>query len=307
MLPRLEREFTTPARFDPDPRVVAALGDSRFVALDPTFAYSYDSRRPDYGPSLMPDLASWHDLHDAQGYDPLVLKSAARLRDAASAGSGVFYPSHGMFLSNINSPVLRLLAVQHILGRFDLYDPSRVIPGARFDTEAAAQALELVVEDERWPLHRFREERPLAWIPSRVVAAPDPLAVWLVRGDYSLAATEDLALSVPDAPPVEAQWLDARSLRLSVPAPLAADALVCVAIPWTSGWVARDQAGAPLELLAANGAITGILAPPDTTEVVLRYAPRSFTTGALLTLGGLVLLAALLLRLRAPRAIPSKD
>ena len=307
MLPRLERESTTPERFDPDPRVVAALGDSRFVALDPTLAYSYDSRRPDYGLSLMPDLASWHDLHDAQGYDPLVLKSAARARDAACSGSGVFYPSHGLFLSNINSPVLRLLAVQHVIGRFDLYDPSRVIPGARFDAAAAADAVELVVDDERWPLHRFREDRPLAWLPPRVVAAPDPLGMWLVRGDYSLAATEDLALSVPEAPAVEAAWQDARTLRLSVPTPLAADALVCVAIPWTSGWTARDQAGAPLELLPANGVITGVLAPPGTAAVILRYAPRSFTTGALLTLGGLVLLLALGLRLRGPRLPTPKD
>lgn len=307
ILPRLEREFTTTERFQPPAEVVRILGDSRFATVDPTIGYSYDSRRPDYGASIMPDLASWFGLHDAQAYDPLVLQSAARLRDAANARGGLLFPSHGIFLTDIGSPVLRLLAVEYIIGRFDLFDPGRVIPGARFDAERAAGMLELVVDDERWPLWRFREPRPLAWIPTRVAAAPDPLAAWLAGGRLDFAATGDLRLALSAPPPaVSWEWRDDRTLAIAFDAPLAEESLVCAAIPWIDGWRARtDAAGAAL-VLPANGTHLAALAPAGATELVLRYSPASFWTGAMLSAAGLLLLLALGLRrpAKAATAIP---
>jgi hypothetical protein len=172
MLPRLERQFTTLERFEPDPRMATLLGDHTFLTVDPTFRYSYDSRRPEYGRSLLPNLAAWHDLHDAQVYDPLVLRRTSRFSRAVNADSGHFYPSHGLTYSDPGHPALAQLAVQYLVGRWDLHDPGRLIPRTRVDQARLRQSLESQprLDAVHWPLWRFREDRPVAWFPHNVMA-----------------------------------------------------------------------------------------------------------------------------------------
>ncbi|MEQ8821051.1 MAG: lasso peptide biosynthesis B2 protein [Sumerlaeia bacterium] len=300
MLPRLEREFTDTSRFKPPAKLLATLGTDRYLTIDPSLNYSYASRAPEYGHSLMPDLAAWHDTHDVQGYDPLVLERYGIARRLASARSGVFYPSHGAFFTDPGSPILRLMHAQYLIGRWDLFDPGRVIPGASIDREALAGQLNLLIDHPKWPLWRYRDDRPLAWAVQRAVevstpeqaiptaaAQPDPYRVAFVE--------QPLALAPQASPPeVAAAWDDARTVAVRLQEPARQETLVCIAVSWMKGWTATGgDSGEPLSVLPANGFLAGVLVPPGESGFVLRYAPASFWRGAMLSLAGLILLVAL--------------
>lgn len=304
MLFRLEREFTTTDRFQPHGEVLAALGTDRYITLDPTFNYSYGSRHPEYGRSLMPDLACWHDVHDANGYDPLVPARYGLARRLASERSGVFYPSHGVFLTDPNSPLLRLLNVQYLIGRFDLFDPGRVIPGTAIDHARLHDAVDLVHEDDYWPLYRYREARPLAWAVQEAVAvdnAESALRTALgVNDPHRIAFIEEplFLRAAGPVPAAEATYADARTVAVTLAEPATEETFVCVAVSWMPGWRARAGDGQRLLAMPANGVIAGVLVPPGVQEFTLRYAPSSFLRGGLLSLGGLLLAAGWALRLR---------
>ncbi|MBX3729363.1 MAG: hypothetical protein KF858_09280 [Candidatus Sumerlaeia bacterium] len=303
MLPRLERVFTTEERFRPDPRIVEAIGDARFLALDPNFAYSYDSRRPDYGVSMMPDLACWHGTHDVNGYDPLVVQRYARARNVACFPTGLFYPSHGVYFSNPASPLLRLLNVEYLVGRYDLYDPGRLIPGVHVDSRAVGELLEPVVEDDFWPLYRYRDARPLAWTVERVLARSDALGALTAALDliepHRVAFVEELLeFASPPAPPLTVERLDARRFRLRFAEPLRQETLTVVSTVWMPGWRARAAGGESLGTLPVNGLLVGVLVPAGTSDVVVSYLPGSALRGLGLSLAGL--LAAFALARRKP-------
>jgi len=306
MLPRLEREFCLPDRFAPDPEVAASIGQDRFISIDPTLRYSYDSRRPDYGRSLMPDLAAWHGLRDAQGYDPLILARFALARDLACATSGTLYPSHGAFFSDPSSPVLKLMNVRWLIGRWDLFDPGRVMPGADFDRKASAAMLEEVIVHDRWPLSRYVDSRPDVWIPRRVITIPEPVrgleAVASQRDTFEMATIEEpIPLPILDTTPnVESTRIDARTFELAFPTPTRIPSLVCLPESWMPGWRAQTSAGETAIVVPANGWQIGVVVPNGTTRVTLRYAPLSFTRGALLTLAGIIAALALLRLDRRP-------
>jgi predicted membrane protein len=303
MLPRLERVFTTPDRFRPDTRIVEAIGEARFLALDPGFAYSYDSRRPDYGVSMMPDLACWHGTYDVNGYDPLVVQRYAHARNVACSSTGVFYPSHGVFLSNPASTLLRILNVEYLVGRYDLYDPGRLIPGVHVDRRMVGELLEPVIEDDFWPLYRYRDARPLAWTVERVVGRPNALGALTAALDqaepHRVAFVEDmLEFASPPAPPLAVERLDARRFRLRFAEPLRQETMAVVSTVWMPGWRARSAGGESLGTLPANGLLVGVLVPAGANEVVVSYLPGSVLRGVGLSLAGL--LAALALVRRKP-------
>jgi hypothetical protein len=223
MLPRLERAFAEPARFDPHPADAASLGTDRFVTVDATFRYAHDSRNESYGLSIMPNLSSAHRLYDAQVYDPLVLARMAELRDAACERSGLFYPSHGIILSDPGSSALRLMSTRFVIGRWDAYAPGRLIPGASIDYDKLADSLELVRPHPRWPLWRFKEERPLAWIVETVAPAVDAEeAVRLaLREDARLIAFTEEPVYLPRAsstPVVQSAHVGDGTIRVTFPA-----------------------------------------------------------------------------------------
>ncbi|MDK2972826.1 MAG: hypothetical protein PWP23_2581 [Candidatus Sumerlaeota bacterium] len=297
MLPRLERVFCTPERFAPDPAVADVIGESRFLVIDPTFRYSYDSRRDDYGRSLMADLACWHGTYDVNGYDPLVVRRYAMARDLACLRSGKFYPSHGVFLTDPASPVLALLNARYLVGRFDLFEPGFVIPGTSIDQEAIAASVELVVDDERWPLFRYLDERPLAWTVRRVAPAPSPeraLQAAIVNDPFEVAfIEEDLEFSAPPAPPLGATRPDARRFHLEFDEPLERETLAVVSTTWMPGWSARSDTGERLVTLPVDGFLTGVLVPAGARDVTLSYLPASLLRGGALSLAGLLLAGVL--------------
>ncbi len=295
MLPRIDRVWTKEDRLRPDARTVEAIGTDRFLVVDPTLRYSYDSRRFDFGRSMVANLSCLHDTMAVNGYDPLVPASYDRARNVACAATGSFYPSHGAFFTDPNSSVLEMLNVRYLVGRWDLFEPGRVIPGVSMDRERLAGRVELVVPHTRWPVYRFTDERPLAWIPQRVVSVgteEEALFAAVSTSPRDMAFnTAGIDMTTATAPPaVGARYVDARTIEVSLEPPPSAETFVSVAVPWSSGW--RIAGSESSLVLSVNGTITGLLVPGGTQSVRLVYAPASFRTGALLTLAGLVLLAA---------------
>jgi hypothetical protein len=294
MLPRLEREFVHPSRFDPHPSDPQVLGERRFLTVDPSFRYAHGSREDDYGLALLPDLAALHNLYDAQGYDPLILRRTAWLRDLANQRGGLFYPTHGVYFSDPASPALRLLAVQHLLGRWDLYEPGRLIPGASVDRAALGGMLELKRPHPRWPLWRFREERPLAWCVQTTAPAVDAreaMALALSTDVYRVAFVEEpvyLPMTL-EPPAATARREGGRQVRIELQSPAEQEVFVVLAEAWMPGWRVLDGTERS-PALAVNGVIMGGVLPPGRTELVFRYEPESFRAGLLLTVIGLLIL-----------------
>lgn len=305
ILPRLERVFCRPEHLYADRQYIRAIDNSRFLTVDPTLNYSYDSRRADYGKSLVPNGAVLSGVQDSQGYDPLMLESIARFRDASCRTTGILYPGHAVYFSNPSSPALRLLGVQYLVGRHDAYDPSRVVPGAYLDHAALSQQLELMVPDERWPLYRYIEERKLAWTVSEVIPVSsfiNPASFWLSADLYNSA----LVRSGFDQPAnihrrdVRFDWITSRSIQLSfdTSATSKANCFACVSVPYVPGWHAVDNTGQELPVYCADELILGLKVPPEVKRVTLTYSPRSFYQGAIITLAGLLLTTAFFVRLR---------
>lgn len=303
MLPRLEREFTSVEHLEPFPQDKIVLANDRFLTLDPTFNYAYDSRHPLYGLSIMPDLAALHGLYDVQTYDPIVLSRMATLRRLACARSGSFYPSHGVILTDPNSPLLKMLNVQYVIGRWDLYQPGRLIPGASIDLEQAGKSLELLREHDYWPLYRYKDERPLAWVVKAVVPAPDAEQA-MINSSYQnlleIAFTEELVQlpSVATPSSVTAERASASRFQITLNQPSVSPQFLCISSVWMPGWKAKANTGEPLRVVPANGLILGVVVPPGTESVTVYYSPASFKQGALLTFAGLLLSLIVFLQTR---------
>jgi hypothetical protein len=302
VLPRLERVFTDPGRLSPPTQRVHALAEQRYITLDPTMNYAYDSRRSDYGISLLPNAASLTGLLDAQGYDPLVPERLAMARDIACARSGIFWPSHGALFTDPMSPVLKLLAVQYLIGRYDLFDPSRVLPGRSIDPHAISLQVEMVDSDSKWPIHRFRDNRPLAWSVASVNRAGSPREALqrTIAGDpYLIAWTEsatDIDGPLEPSKEVKTSTLNGGSLELSFSPSAGRFQFICVSQNWFPGWTAETGNRLKVQVLPANGTITGIVIPPAISKVTLSYNPPSFLRGLLITISGFLLCTALCVR-----------
>ncbi len=292
MLPRLDRVWTKEERFQPDDRIVELMGTDRFLVLDPTLRYSYDSRRFDFGRSMAANMACLHDTMAVNGYDPLISKNYDLARRVASARSGNFYPSHGVYFTDPNSPVLEMLNVQYLVGRWDLFEPGRLIPGTGVDKAQLAERIEPAAAHPRWPVYRFVDERPFAWVPKRVVSVEsdeDALVAAVGNGPREFAFnTSGIDMTNSDSLKVSGRYLDARTVEVAFESPPSSECLVAIALPSATGWHVRGSATSVL--MRVNGFITGVLVPAGTESAVLRYTPSSWLRGALLTLAGLSLL-----------------
>jgi hypothetical protein len=196
------------------------------------------------------------------------------------------------------------LDVQFVIGDWRLYDPGLVIPGASIDHELLARELELVIDDPIWPLWRFREERPLAWVVEIIAPVVDAAdAIWMAshQDTRRIAFTEEpIYLPIPrSVPTVIASHQPGARIRVEFPEPTSENLFVCVASAWMPGWVARSDNHVLHPVLPTNGAIMGVWVPEGTTTITLYYEPSSFRHGFLMTLVGLLIL---ILSLTAPRA-----
>jgi len=145
----------------------------------------------------------------------------------------------------------------------------------------------------RWPVYRFLDERPLAWVPSRLVSvstAEDALYGAVAEDPVRFAFNEEgLELTAPEGTSVNAQYSDARTIRLSLQGAPRHETPVCVAVNWMPGWRARSEDGQSLLTFPVDGVITGVIIPSGVSEVKLQYAPSSFWRGVVLSLAGLLL------------------
>lgn len=308
ILPRLERVFVTPQRFLPPPEYVEAIGKDRFLSIDPSMSYSYDSRRDDYGFSMMPDMAAWFDYRDVQGYDPLYPERYATVRDIASSGSISIYASHGVFFTNPASPVLDLLNVQYMVGRYDLYEPGMVVGLDVFFDEMIEDKIELVYDHDQWPLYKFKENRPAAWPVSAVFLALSPeesLTSVLNNVPYRTAFIENgIQFQTPGPlPEIKTDFKGGSTISLSLSHPTTAQTFVVVSSNWMPGWKASIQDGTPLEVFVTNGFQLGVTVPPNVQQITFKYSPRSFWIGLFITLGGLLFAISIFTVLNPSRKI----
>jgi hypothetical protein len=314
MLGRLERHFADPARFAPTPEFIRHLREDRFLTVDPSLRYSYNSRDPDFGHAMLPDMAALHGTFDVQGYDPLIPERMAMLAGEVARGSVWLYPSHGVFVSDPGHPLLAMLNAQYVVGRPELFEPSRLMAGGRreWDREAFLGRLDLVEADPFWPLYRVRETRPLAWFVEVAAPSESPEAALLHAAANDLtrvAFTEEvLYLPVPASrPTVDARRTRSGAFELRWPEPLSIPMFLSVSTTWFPGWQAYDDRGERLRLYAANGAITGVLVPAGSTRVELEYRPLSFRIGTLISLLGCLAMAILLRKTSSRRGRESES
>lgn len=312
MLPRYERAFTDPRRMRAPATSVDTLPkDTRFITIDPTLRYAHGSRDVGYAQALLPNLAATHGVYDAQGYDPLLPQRLALASRMASRETGVFYPSHAVLFTDPRSRILDLLAVTHVIGRIDLFDPRAAIPQLPpFDSRAAMATMETVRADDRWPIHRRRSQAPLAW--SAVEVRPAASAEEALLAHLALRERgSDVTFLEGDAPAFRPSSARIRSVERSGPASYrvrfdanGTEGAACVIVStlWLPGWTARTQLGDPVELYPANGLLVAALLPRGTELLELSYRPNSFRIGSLVTMLSLLLLLLIALPRRKEKA-----
>jgi hypothetical protein len=311
ILPRIERVFCRPEHLYPNAAYVDKIGSARFITVDPTLNYSYDSRRPDYGQSIIPNGAILGGVNDAQGYDPIMLERYASFRDVLCATSGILYPGHAVYFSDPAAPALRILNVQYLVGRHDIYDPGHVVPGASFDRQKLNAMLEPVIADERWPLFRYREQRPFAWSVQQLEPVSTMQQAMLLAKSANVEKTAfveqpfTIAADRTGTTSVTAEWTSSRSLQLHLSAGEKRPAFICVAISYVPGWRAFAATGEELTTVPADGVILGVQVPAGVSDVRLIYSPRSFYQGLAISIAAMVLSFGLWFRCRPVTCLPA--
>lgn len=86
--------------------------------------------------------------------------------------------------------------------------------------------------------------------------------------------------------------------RWEIDVPPGDSALVVLSESYDPGWIAEDDSGSRRPVFRADGLFAAFVAPPGGGTIVLRYAPDSLRQGAVVSIVGLVLLVALVSRLR---------
>lgn len=305
MLPRLERVFSSPTNLIPPSPTASLIGNERFLVVDPTFNYAYDSRREDYGQSLMTNVSALTNLRDVQGYDPLVSQRYAYARDLAGNTSGIFFPSHGAYFSDPASSILNLLNVNYLIGRFDLYDPSKVIPGTYIDQNKTSAMVSLVQNDLKWPIYKYNSVRPKAWAVSEAVIVSDyknALNSYFHAPSYEVAYFENkFADYIPrhiSLAEVNLVKKSARHMEINITPPSNQSRIIAVSSVWYPGWKAETNNGENCAVVPVNGLIKGLIIPPSATTVHLTYMPKTFIQGSLLSGIGILIWSGTIFYLR---------
>lgn len=150
-------------------------------------------------------------------------------------------------------------------------------------------------------LHRLESPRPFArlvyrtWIEPDEAAARGILSEPAFDSNNTVILANDPAAGLPETPPeggraaITSFAPEAITIQTDSPAP----AILNVALVDYPGWEAKLD-GQPIPILRADTAMSGIVVPPGTHTVELTFAPRSYQTGAMITLVTLVACAALL-------------
>ena len=142
--------------------------------------------------------------------------------------------------------------------------PLRIVDTDRGWVYERSTALELVSAHTRW------DPRP---------TKPDARAA-LSRTGLVTAVTDRAPPAAPGSARVESYSIGTNSARASVTSD--GPALVLFSFNDDKGWRAEVE-GRPAPIVAVDGALIGVFVDAGTSEITLRYAPRAFFTGALVT------------------------
>lgn len=240
---------------------------------------------------MLPDAHLLFGLRDVRGLD---FKTTRYERYIDASGDRLPWFAHGVLLDDAG-PLITALGVRTIItanpyiverelaegrmtevgtyGGLTLLEPVDPVGRARlvFDAQLASsdeQAAEFLRADpEAVTTRAILADTPEARAAAEALGAPDPQA----RATSSGLAAERLRWMVFTDEP----------------------ALLLVSELHYPGWRATVD-GEPVELLRANIALRAVLVPPGDHVVEMRYEPTSFRYGALLSLGALAIILAVL-------------
>jgi hypothetical protein len=236
-----------------------------------------------------PNIHEFAGLRELRGYDAVdpariiaVLDLARLNKPSPGLAHTIVYqpalrvtPDHRLFVH----PVLNMLNLRYLIVQ---QHPERYGLRSRFEGQGY-----YVVEN--------RDALPRAFLPRRVEVHTDGRAVLmrLAATDFDPTAVAyiDQPLSLPEGCRGTAEIVEDLPCRVTVRMEADRPGLLVLADQWYPGWNATVN-GAAAPVVIANYALRGVPVPAGTSEVVFRYAPRSFTNGVLCSaIAGLAVLA----------------
>ncbi|MCS7208137.1 MAG: YfhO family protein [Fimbriimonadales bacterium] len=224
---------------------------------------------------MPPNTPAAYRLHDVGGYDSLLPRHYKRFLDLLN-GQDSAPPENGnmLFVKTPNADGLAQLRVRAVLTP-DGWTP---LP----PTSARLQPIEVLPDEEA------------VWRRLQTSPFPEPI---LVYGDTAERALREHGRgSTVEGVAVAWQEYRATRVRLQVINPSQRAGWLLITDTWYPGWVATVN-GKPAPLLQANGAFRAVPIPSGDAVVEMRFVPRNFQVGVLLTLFSVAVL--LLLELTA--------
>jgi len=124
---RLEKTFISPKKLFYKNEVIKTLEKEedlfRFFSFDFRNNYSYDFRQNNFSSYLFPNVGTFYQLNDTQGYDPLIPKRYGEFFKVLNDGFVSIYPSHFALIRNPSSPLLDILNIKYAIGDIQWYHP----------------------------------------------------------------------------------------------------------------------------------------------------------------------------------------
>ncbi|MDX1973840.1 MAG: hypothetical protein SFY68_15025 [Candidatus Sumerlaeia bacterium] len=301
LLPRLERSFTSSERLEVSAETKELLRsiNGRYVSYDPSNLYAHGSRRIDFQDSLLPNLGALNNLHDLQGYSPLILRRFGLARNAVDQQVLVMYSTHATLFSDPQARVLDFVNADFIVGDLHRYNPNSVDPKLKALPVNIGHVLkysQMIGGTAEWPIRQWRIPKLDAWFvhsPKTFETPQEALKEGLRFPPGKGPLTLDLETPPKRIPPktftshpqiTSARWVNARTYRIEWNAPVQGEGLAVVAPnSWAKGWKASFDDDSMESCFPAYGFLTAAWVPPGTTSVDFVYGPTSFTIGMILS------------------------
>jgi hypothetical protein len=250
--------------------------------------------------ALVPNAASVYGLEDPRGYQAMTNGRLVQTMALWSKRQPVWYNR----IDSLDAPFLRFLNVRYAIAS------SRLVAQPGWD---------VVWNGEGTKLLRSRRAAPRFFVPSVVRLGSsrrkllaelrresdfvrrvriEPIAAAAGRGDKSLEPVE-----IRNSPPSRLE-IRPRGSGYELELDLVRESWVASSITAWSGWRV-ERNGEELPLGYANHAFLGFLAPAGRSRIIVRYWPRSFEVGLVLSATGIVASVALLWASRR-RGVPRR-
>ncbi len=210
-------------------------------------------------------------LHDARGYDTIILREYVEYLELIEPQRGIQYSKVAKLFDprSLSSPLLDLLNVEYIL-------TTRTVSQPGYALLREADGIRVYRNERAMPrAHVVAAAQPASdhTVALRAVGAPafDPRRVVVLEGWDGSTQT--------GGEPGSAEIVRYENNRVDVRASAPGGGFLVLADVFFPGWVATLD-GAERPILRANGLFRAIELPPGNHEVVFRYSPLSFRVGA---------------------------